>query len=73
MCFAIPAQIVEIIPGALPMARFGEGVRPERCCLAYVPQARVGDYVLVQRGFAVEVLDAQAAAESLEAFAQLGG
>ncbi|MDR1151154.1 MAG: HypC/HybG/HupF family hydrogenase formation chaperone [Bifidobacteriaceae bacterium] len=72
MCFAIPAQIVEIIPGALPMARLGEGTQPATCCLAYVPQARVGDHVLVRRGFAVEVLDAEAASESLAAFAELG-
>jgi hydrogenase expression/formation protein HypC len=72
MCFAVPARIVEVIPGTMPMARLEDGVRPPTCCLAYVPEAGVGDYVLVQRGFAVEVLDAETAAASLAAFAELG-
>jgi len=42
------------------------------CNLAYFPEARVGDYVLVQHGFAMQVLDAASAAESLAAFAELG-
>jgi hydrogenase maturation factor len=32
----------------------------------------VGEYVLVQSGFAVELLDAETAAESLAAFLQVG-
>jgi hydrogenase expression/formation protein HypC len=72
MCVAVPAAIVELLPGPMPMARLEDGVRPPTCCLAYVPEARVGDYVLVQNGFAVELLDAEAAAASLAAFAELG-
>ena len=41
------------------------------CCFAYVPQARVGDYVIVQNGFAIDLLDPVSAAESLAAFAEL--
>ncbi|MDR1428138.1 MAG: HypC/HybG/HupF family hydrogenase formation chaperone [Bifidobacteriaceae bacterium] len=73
MCFAIPARIEEILPGPLPLARLQDGVEPPTCCLAYVPEAKVGDYVLVQNGFAVTCLDAAAAAASLAAFAELGG
>jgi len=72
MCVAVPSPIVEITPGPLPMARVRHGGRLLDCCLAYVPEAQVGDYVLVQNGFAVELLDATAAAESLAAFAELG-
>lgn len=72
MCVAIPARIIEIIPGALPMARVDVAGEPVDCCLAYVPDAAVGDHVLVQNGFAVELLDADAAAASLAAFASLG-
>ena len=35
-------------------------------CLAYVPEARVGDYVIVHVGFAISVLDEHAALQSLE-------
>lgn len=72
MCLTIPARIVEVVPGALPMARVEVAGRDEQCCLVYTPDAAVGDHVLVQNGFAVELLDPQAAAESLAAFAELG-
>ncbi|MDR2566414.1 MAG: HypC/HybG/HupF family hydrogenase formation chaperone [Bifidobacteriaceae bacterium] len=72
MCVAVPTRIVEIQPGPLPMARLEPGAQPATCCLAYVPEAQVGDYVLVQQGFAVELLDPESAALSLAAFAELG-
>jgi hydrogenase expression/formation protein HypC len=72
MCVAIPAQLTQITPGVMPMARARQGDRVVDCCLAYLPQACVGDYVLLQHGFAMELLDDEAARESLEAFASLG-
>jgi hydrogenase expression/formation protein HypC len=54
------------------MASLEQGSRRLDCCLAYFPQAAVGDYVLVQHGFAVELLDPTSAAASLAAFADLG-
>lgn len=71
MCIAVPSLIVEILPGELPMGRVEHGGTVVTCCLAYVPEARVGDYVIVQNGFAVELLDPEAAAESLATFAEL--
>ena len=64
-------RIVDVEEGALPMARLAGG-DGRRCCLAYVPEATVGDYVLVQHGFAVDLLDERSAAQSLAAFAELG-
>ena len=72
MCLSIPARIVELVAGAMPMAQVDVAGRTESCCLSYVPEATVGDYVLVQHGFAVELLDPQTAAESLTAFVALG-
>ncbi|MDR2348220.1 MAG: HypC/HybG/HupF family hydrogenase formation chaperone [Bifidobacteriaceae bacterium] len=72
MCVAVPTRIVEIEPGPLAMARLETGAQPASCCLAYVPEAQVGDYVLVRHGFAVELLDPGSAALSLAAFAELG-
>ena len=72
MCVAVPAKIVAIDAAPMPMARLVQGEQEITCCLAYVPEAAVGDYVLVQHGFAVELLDPQSAAESLAAFAELG-
>ena len=72
MCVAVPARIVSIDEGAMPMARVERGGEEMDCCLAYVPEAVVGDHVLVQHGFAVELLDPKSAAESLAAFVELG-
>ena len=72
MCVGIPSRVVEISGDALPMATIDVAGRSATCCLGYVPEARVGDYVLVQNGFAVTVLDPTSAAESLATFARLG-
>ena len=59
MCLAIPGKI-ECISGEDPLMRMGRvnfgGVFKE-ACLAYVPEAKVGDYVIVHVGFALSVLD----------------
>ena len=69
MCVAIPARIVEILDTVPLTASIDIAGRVDRCCLTHLPEAKVGDYVLVQAGFAVELLDAEVAEESLAAFA----
>ena len=68
MCLALPGRVVERIdgPGALPFARVEFGTVTAEVCLAYTPQARVGDYVIVHVGFAIQTLDEQAARRTLE-------
>ena len=67
MCLGIPGKVVEIDDtAALRMAKvdFG-GVRKE-ACLAYVPEVKVGDYVIVHVGFAISQLDEEEAMKTLE-------
>lgn len=67
MCLAIPGRIVAIEgdPTA-PVAEVDyDGVR-RRAQLIYLPEARVGDYVLVQAGFAVRRLSEPEAREAIE-------
>lgn len=71
MCVAVPAQIRSLTPGLMPMARLAMGEAELEVCIAYLPEAEVGDWVLVQNGFAVALLDEASAAESLAAFAEL--
>jgi len=71
MCIAVPVPIQDITDGPMPMGHVNHAGRLVSCCFAYVPEARVGDYVIVQNGFAIEQLDPQSAAESLAAFAEL--
>ena len=66
MCLGVPGKIVHIDEAAagFPMARVSfAGVMTE-VCLAYTPEARVGDYVVVHVGFALSRLD-EAEAEQI--------
>ena len=59
MCLAIPGQVLSIA-GDDPLMRTGRvdfGGVVKEINLAYVPEARVGDYVLVHVGFAIAVID----------------
>lgn len=59
MCLAIPGKI-ESITGDDPMSRMGKvnfGGILKDACLTYVPDAKVGDYVIVHVGFALSRLD----------------
>ena len=59
MCLAIPGK-VESISGDDPLTRMGKvnfsGILKD-ASLAYVPEAKVGDYVIVHVGFALSRLD----------------
>ena len=64
MCLAIPGTI-ESIDGTTGMNDYGGVSRKAE--LSLVPQARVGDRVIVHAGFAIAVLDEKAADEILRA------
>lgn len=69
MCLAIPALITEKKSDNLATAEI-LGVTRE-VALDLTPQASVGDYVLVHAGFAIEVIDADYAKETIELVKQL--
>lgn len=70
MCLAIPALVVELLPD--DMARIDlDGVR-KVISLSLVEGAKVGDYVIVHVGYALQLLDPDEAAQTLALFAQLG-
>lgn len=74
MCLAVPGKIESIeVEGALgPTGKvnFGGILKPVN--LAYVPEAKVGDYVVVHVGFALSVLDEEEAQKTLDYFRQMG-
>lgn len=72
MCLGIPSRVLEVFDGPLPMARVDTAGQLQDCALLYVPEAQVGDWVLVQQGFALNVMDEASAAEAWAAFAELG-
>ena len=73
MCLGVPGRVESVTENELGISMgtvdFG-GTRLE-VCLAYVPEATVGDYVIVHVGFAISVIDEAEAQEVLELFAQL--
>jgi hydrogenase expression/formation protein HypC len=72
MCLAIPGRIAERFEeGGLPMARVDYAGAVAAACLAYTPEAQVGDYVLVHAGFALQVLNEAEAQASLAEIARL--
>ncbi len=73
MCLAVPGKVVAIDDSADPLTGpidFG-GVQ-KQACLEYLPDVRVGEYVIVHVGFALQRLDEESARASLELFEQLG-
>jgi hydrogenase expression/formation protein HypC len=69
MCLALPAEVVERLEGDEAMVNLG-GVR-KAISLALVPEAQVGDYVIVHVGHAIGLLDPDEARRTLELFAEL--
>lgn len=64
MCLGVPGKIVEITAqGELPMGKVSFSGIVKEICLAYTPEAQVGDYVLVHVGFAISRIDEQEAQE----------
>ena len=64
MCLAIPALIVSVDEDRLATVDIMGVTRTASIDLT--PQAKVGDYVLVHAGFAIEVVDAQYAQETID-------
>jgi hydrogenase expression/formation protein HypC len=62
MCLAIPAKVLEV-KGETAKVDFGAGtIRDVNVSLV---EAKVGEYVIVHAGYAIEVLDRKAAEETL--------
>ena len=66
MCLAIPGKIMDIYQkDSLHMAKMDFGGISKEICLAYVPEAKVGDYALIHVGFAISLMDEEEAQETL--------
>ena len=62
MCLAIPGKVLEEYErGGMRMARVQFGGITREASLDYVPEAKVGDYVLVHVGFAISTVNAEEA------------
>ncbi|TET92034.1 MAG: HypC/HybG/HupF family hydrogenase formation chaperone [Methanomassiliicoccales archaeon] len=69
MCLAIPARVLRI-NGDIAEVDFGGTVRQANVSLV---DAKVGEYVIVHAGYAIQILDREDAEETLEMFQQILG
>jgi len=69
MCLAIPALVVERLQADDAIIDAG-GIK-KRVSLALVPEAAVGDYVIVHAGYAISHLDPEEALRTLALFAEI--
>ena len=72
MCLGVPAKIMELYEkDGLQMARVDFGGVVRETCLAYVPEAKVGDYCIVHVGFALNLISEEEAKETMELLRQI--
>ncbi|MCL4395599.1 MAG: HypC/HybG/HupF family hydrogenase formation chaperone [Chloroflexi bacterium] len=74
MCLGVPGKVISIEPNSLgmTMGKVSFGGVAKEVCLAYVPDAAVGDYVIVHAGFALNKLDEAEAMEVFELLKEMG-
>lgn len=73
MCLAVPGRVTSVTyRDGVAMAQVDFGGVSKEVCLAYVPEAEVGNYVIVHVGFAIQLLDERSALETLAQFERLG-
>jgi len=74
VCLGVPGKVLTVEENAQGMimgtVSFA-GVNKE-ICLAYVPEAKPGDYVIVHAGFAISIVNEQEAEETFEILRQMG-
>ncbi|MGI5240142.1 HypC/HybG/HupF family hydrogenase formation chaperone [Dactylosporangium sp. CA-139066] len=74
MCLGIPGRIVSADDASgLRMGTVDFGGVEREVCLAYAPEARAGDYVIVHVGFAISVVDETEARRTLQILEAMGG
>jgi hydrogenase expression/formation protein HypC len=72
MCLAIPGRVTETFSrDGLQMAKVQFGGITREACLEYVPDAAVGEYVLVHVGFAISRVDEAEAARTYQLLEEL--
>jgi hydrogenase expression/formation protein HypC len=74
MCLAVPGRIVTVAGEDVTRSgRVDFGGLTKEINLAFVPEAQIGDYVLVHVGFAITVIDEAEAARIAEALVEIEG
>ncbi len=72
MCLGVPGKIIETYEaGGLKMGKVDFGGVTREACLAYVPDAQIGDYTVIHVGFAISRLSEEEAQLTLETLREM--
>jgi hydrogenase expression/formation protein HypC len=70
MCLAVPAKIIDRVDMLATVEISGV---TRKISLMLLPEAKVGEFVLVHAGFAIQTIDEEEAAKTLELLKELSG
>lgn len=73
MCLAVPGKLIQIRneDGSTAMGRVDFGGVVKEVCLSYLPEAKVGDYVMTHAGFAISRVEEAEARQVFEMLAEI--
>lgn len=73
MCLGIPGKIIDIYEqNGLKMGKIDFGGVVREACLAYVPEAEIGQYTIIHVGFALNIIDEDEAQKTLALMSEIG-
>jgi hydrogenase expression/formation protein HypC len=74
MCLGVPGKVESKVENemGMTMAKVNFGGITKDICLAYVPEAEVGDYVIVHVGFALSKISEEEARETFQLLKEMG-
>lgn len=74
MCLGVPGKVLRIAegPGGMNMGTVSFGGVTKEVCLAYTPEVKVGDYVIVHVGFSISQVSEQEAQEVFRTLQEMG-
>jgi hydrogenase expression/formation protein HypC len=74
MCLAIPGKVVSIVDddSLMRAGKVSFGGIVKEVNLAYVPEAKIDDYVIVHAGFAISILDESEAQQVFKYLEEMG-
>ena len=72
MCLAIPGKVLHIDTNVQPtMGTVSFGGIQKRVCLEWIPELKVGEYVIVHVGFAISKMNEEEEQETLKLLEQI--
>ena len=72
MCLGIPGMIIEFFESTgTKMCKVDFGGVIQEACIETIPEAKIGDYIIVHAGFALSLLSKEEALETIEIFKEM--